>query len=110
MTHIIPLIEAFNYTLVGDDIYIKVDTGDEERPCAEFVGRYDIVPIEEDRFSYSLSTHYTAITGYWVEFDITRAYYINEHGHELEEFDYEAQDIDAIEQYLTDEFEAHGGL
>ena len=110
MTHTIPLIEAFNYTLVGDDIYIKVDTDDEQRPTAEFVGRYDIVPIEEDRFSYSLSTHYTAITGYWVEFDITRAYYINEHGHELEGFDYEAQDIDAIEQYLTDEFEAHGGL
>jgi hypothetical protein len=110
MTQTIPLIEAFNYTLVGDDIYIKVDTGDEERPCAEFVGRYDIVPIEEDRFSYSLSMHYTDIFGYWVEFDATKAYYVNDHGHELEEFIYGQEDIDTIEQYLTDEFEAHGGL
>jgi hypothetical protein len=104
-------IDPYKYKLLGSsNISVTVDTSDEERPCAEFVGGYSVVPIEEDRFSYSLSTHYTAVTGYWVEFYIKESYYINEHGHELEEFIYEPKDIDAIEQYLTDEFKSHGGL
>jgi hypothetical protein len=110
MAYIPTLIEAFKYKTVGDDIIITVDTGDDERPTAEFVGRYSIGPIEEDRYSYSLSSHYTDIFGYWVEFDVTKAYYVNDHGHELEEFIYGQEDIDTIEQYLTDEFEEHGGL
>lgn len=110
MTQTIPLIEALDYkTDIDGQIIITVDTGDEQRPTAEFVGRYTVVPLEEDRFSYSLSTHYTATVGYWVEFDITKAYYINDHGHELEEFDYDSQDIDEIEYYLTEQFKENDG-
>jgi hypothetical protein len=104
-------IEPYKYKLLENgDVLVTVDTSDEERPTAEFIGTYDIVPIEEDRFSYSLSTHYTAVTGYWVEFSVVQAYYVNDHGHELEEFDYEGFDIDEIESYLTDELEQHGDL
>lgn len=110
MTQTIPLIEALDYkTDIDGQIIITVDTGDEQRPTAEFVGRYTVVPLEEDRFSYSLSTHYIATVGYWVEFDITKAYYINDHGHELEEFDYDSQDIDEIEYYLTEQFKENDG-
>lgn len=107
----LPTIEPYKHKLLKNgDIIVTVDTGDEERPTAEFIGAYRVEPIEEDRFSYSLSTHYTAVTGYWVEFDVTEAYYVNEHGHELEAFDYEGFDIDEIESYLTDELEQHGDL
>jgi hypothetical protein len=104
------MIEIVDYKIVNGNIFVTVDTDEEKRPYALFEGTYEIEPIEEDRFSYGLSSHYTETVGYWVTFSVTRADYIDENGYEIENFDYDAQDIDEIDYYLNDIFEQDGDL
>ena len=105
------MINPIDYEHRDDgQIVVTVATSDEERSHAVFVGDYEIVPVEEDRFCYGLSSHYTETVGYWVTFSVTSAHYTDDDGHETEEFDYDAQDIDAIDYYLNDIFKQDGDL
>lgn len=105
------MIEVLGYTHLKDgQIAVSVDTGEEKRPFALFIGDYEVEAIEADRFSYGGGGHYTETEGFAVVFTMTSAHYVDENGYDIEEFIYDSQDIDQVDYFLTDILDNEGDI